>query len=278
MPEPNDTFAEALALYIQQMREAAHHDARRLLFMDWVRRVFGIDLNEFQVEERVYQGRVDAILGSLVFEFKSDLPGELEDAQSQLRRYISGLRETRAKATYTAIATDGLRFHVYAPRYAADGVTVTDLEPLWDVDLENTSLEPADLFFRFDALLSHFRLDRRPATAQSVVAGLGPASATFRAARIALANLLKRSDGDPAVQVRFQEWQRYLALVYGESLGDHELFLKHTYLATVARLVALFHVQPSATFMGDADVKDVVRGYYFSDRAGLPNFIEEDFF
>jgi methylase of polypeptide subunit release factors len=278
LAQPARPFSQTLAEYIPRVREAAHHDARRLRFLAWVQEAFGIDLNAVQVEEKVYRGLVDAILGNLVFEFKSDLPRELEDARGQLSRYISQLKEDSPNAVYTAVVTDGLRFHVYAPVYTSDGVTVADLVPLGDVDLGQPSLDTDALFLWFDSLLSHYRQERRPATAQSVVAGLGPASASFQAARVALTDLLRQSRSGPVVQVRFQEWQRYLALVYGETVGDDDLFIKHTYLATVARLVAFFHLQPDAPLSSDPELEDVIRGTYFRDRAGLPNFIEEDFF
>lgn len=278
MAQPSRTFSDALAEYVQLALEAHDHDARRLLFLTWAHTAFNVDLNAFQVEERVFKGRVDGLLGDLVIEFKSDLPRELEEARAQLRGYISRLREEHPETAYTAIATDGLGFHVYAPLYDADGVTVADLTPLGDMDLSPPSADPDTLFHWFSGLLSHFRHEKAPATPQGVLAVLGPASPTFQAARLTLTDLLQRAKDSPVVQVRLREWQRYLALVYGESVGDETLFIKHTYLATVARLVALLHLEPSARLPGDAELAGVVRGRYFRDCASMPNLVEDDFF
>ncbi len=116
-----------------------------------------------------------------------------------------------------------------------------------------------------------------PATTQSVVAGLGPANPSFRAALEGLRGLYRRMEDSPALQLRTTQWRRYLALVYGEETGDPELFLKHTYLALVARLLAAVSLGVAAT-LSDRELSEIVTGEYFQDRHGLVNFVEEDFF
>ena len=115
------------------------------------------------------------------------------------------------------------------------------------------------------------------ATASSIVAGLGPASATFRTASGALSRLYRRLQDSPALQLRVGQWRRYLALVYGEETGDEDLFLRHTYLATVARLLASLRLGTGA-LPSRNDLELIIRGDYFEDRVALANFIEEDFF
>ena len=121
--------------------------------------------------------------------------------------------------------------------------------------------------------------ERRPATTQSIVAGLGPASAAFRTAIGDLHRLYLQLQDDPALQLRVEQWRRYLALVYGEETGDEELFLKHTYLATVARLLASLSLGTGMDKMPTRnDLDGIIRGDYFRDRMGLANFVEKDFF
>ena len=114
-------------------------------------------------------------------------------------------------------------------------------------------------------------------TARSMVAGLGLASPTFRHAFHSLGRLYREVKDEPEVQVRFQEWQSCLSIVYGEPVGDEELFVKHTYLCTLARLIALYHVQPNAFLRDKEEHIKVINGDYFRER-DIYNFVEEDFF
>ncbi len=121
------------------------------------------------------------------------------------------------------------------------------------------------------------RLASQPATTQSIVAGLGPASPAFRTALADLRSLFRQLQDQPALQLRVGQWRRYLALVYGEETGDTELFLKHTYLALVARLLAAVRLNVGA-LPSPKDLAGIIQGDYFHDRAALANFVEEDFF
>ncbi len=119
--------------------------------------------------------------------------------------------------------------------------------------------------------------ERQPATTQSIVAGLGPASAAFRTALADLRSLSRQLHDNPALQLRVGQWRRHLALVYGEETGDTELFLKHTYLALVARLLASLRLGMDA-LPSPKELVSIIQGDYFHDRTALANFVEEDFF
>ena len=107
--------------------------------------------------------------------------------------------------------------------------------------------------------------------------GLGTGSPTFRHAFEVLARLYHEVKGEPQVQVCFLEWQHCLSIVYGEPTGDDDLFIQHTYLATLARLIALYHVQPTAFLSSQEDRIKVINGDYFRER-DIYNFAEEDYF
>src|SRR3972149_2512353 len=85
MDSPEERLAQRLPVYLSSLA-GANEDTRRIQLLDLVRDVFGVDLAQFQIEERVYGGRVDAILGALVFEFKRDLARDQPDAEAQLSR------------------------------------------------------------------------------------------------------------------------------------------------------------------------------------------------
>ena len=61
------------------------------------------------------RGRIDALLGRTVFEFKSDLRRERRDAEEQLARYLSD-REAATGQRFIGIATYGATFQPYELR------------------------------------------------------------------------------------------------------------------------------------------------------------------
>ena len=75
--------------------------------------VHGLDAARSEVDfERAVpevRGRIDALLGRTVFEFKSDLRREGRDAEEQLARYLSD-REAATGQRFIGIATDGRHF------------------------------------------------------------------------------------------------------------------------------------------------------------------------
>ena len=259
----SEKFAQSWSAYLSNLVGAHSHVAIETTFLDFVRQAFSIPLSDYRLEERVYRGRIDALLGNLVLEFKRDLVKERLDAEEELKRYISQLREKHPAASFTGVATDGARFRVYN----------SDLELLAEKDLRRA--KPEDALFFLDSLFFIFRSSQIP-TAANIVAVLGPQSPTFRSSQAALRSLFGTVREEPAVQVRFREWKKYLERVYGEDVGDEALFLKHTYLATMAKFIAFFFRSGSA-IPSPQDVEEVIKGVKFS-RQGISNFIEDDFF
>ena len=115
---------------------------------------------------------------------------------------------------------------------------------------------------------------------QDYVSGLGPAGPTFQHAFRVLSRLYGKVRDEPSVMVRFREWRSYLSTAYGEPGGDQALFVKHTYLSTLARLIAFYHIQsgqPGASVLDKEDQIKVIAGDYFRER-DIYNFAEEDLF
>jgi hypothetical protein len=84
-------FAPALESYCAQVREAIannqHHDQRRHLFVNFLRKGFGIEAEEIELEHKIkanqVRGRIDAFFRHLIIEFKSDLERERAAAQAE---------------------------------------------------------------------------------------------------------------------------------------------------------------------------------------------------
>ncbi|MBI4233420.1 MAG: hypothetical protein HY686_03170 [Chloroflexi bacterium] len=137
-----DVFGERLRDYVGKLDAGLGHDARRERFLGFLKDAFAVDLSAYQIEERVFTGPVDAILGALVFEFKRDLAQEGADAESQLKRYISDLRREHPGKAYTGIACDGLRVRAYTPLYEENEVTVREVRLVGELDLAPAARNP----------------------------------------------------------------------------------------------------------------------------------------
>src|SRR2546426_9960303 len=99
-------FEKSLERYLKDAEQANSEASKAYLFLEFSRGIFkqiDADYAEklFPVLEKhlkgtaktlVVKGRVDAFLGNLIIEFKKNLDKKsLEDAESELRRYISVL-------------------------------------------------------------------------------------------------------------------------------------------------------------------------------------------
>ncbi|MCE2464058.1 MAG: hypothetical protein J4F46_09180 [Dehalococcoidia bacterium] len=108
-------------------------------------------------------------------------------------------------------------------------------------------------------------------------ADLGANGPVFRHACDVLGRLYLQVEDEPGVQVRFREWQSRTSASRRAPVGDEGLFVVHTYLATLARLVALHHIRPNTFLPSRDDYVKVISGDYFRER-DIYNFVEDDFF
>jgi len=231
----------------------------------------------------VLRGRADALFGNVVVEFERDLTDRrrMEEAQGQLRRYVATLwseESPDARAPYLCIATDGVRFSAWTP--VLDDLTVPAIQPeavrLEPVDqLDAGQLErPGDLYFWLDRYL--LRRERMSPRTENIVRDFGPGSHAFHVVARDLTALWKGVRERDEFAVLYSAWEKYLRIVYGSAQADDELFIRHTYLATLAKLMAWARLADGATVTAEA-LASVLEGRFFKD-LGIDNFLEEDFF
>ena len=270
-----EQFGDTLSEYILSIRNSPNEATIRQRCFDFLRQALGVTFEGGdELERRVFRGRVDAVLGHLVFEFKQDLASSLPEAQAQLRRYLADLHREQPAITYTGVACDGLRFNVYRASY--DQEESATLEAVGDLDLEPVA-DVQEAYLWLDGLFAHFRQQPTAPTARGIVAALGPNSPTFRLLFPELLALFHRVSDMSEVDVRYRQWQRYLSIVYGSEVGDAGLFIRHTYLSLLARLIARFFLDPAVGLTGADDLRKTIDGEYFREQA-IDNFIEDDFF
>jgi hypothetical protein len=106
-----------------------------------------------------------------------------------------------------------------------------------------------------------------------VVKRFGDTSPVFNSSLHSLSRMLASARDDPSCQVKFNEWDKLLAKAYGHSVARNELFLRHTYLSLLVKLLAyaaLFKKRPKGQ-----QLSEIITGKAFTN---LPNLAEEDFF
>jgi hypothetical protein len=226
------------------------------------------------------RGRPDALYGNLVIEFKRSLSKSLEEAEEQLKKYLALLlsKPEERRRPLIGMATDGIQFAAFAPRFAVDAESLSpaDIE-LKEIESANVgSMTPEEAYYWLDRYFTRQTGPIAPRTKQ-IVEDFGPASGSFVHAMNVLDGLWKGVEKDSELQVFYETWQKYLRITYGGPVAESELFLRHTYLATLAKLMVWVRLTAATEPPDDRQLRTILNGQYFSQR-GIQNFLEEDFF
>ncbi len=266
-------FAERLRNYLAELNDlrqrGASEDSIRDAFLRFLRDAFpGLDQAEPILLEkhipalRVRGGFADALYGDLIFECKKRLDDQSRtDGKDELSRYLGNQDHPER---YLGILTDGETLEVYALR----GDQLANVDAL---RLEEERAGEARLWL--DCYLFHEK--QLTPTAEDVALRFGERSPTFWHSQRILQTLWERVGAGPAAQTKFAEWQSLLSIVYGSAVGDEELYLRHTYLALFARVLAFVVIERHAP--NAEELSGIVIGSTF-EQMGLENFVENDFF
>jgi hypothetical protein len=256
-------FQNYLSVIRRAKGEGASHDYLRSVFIDFARKSFNVDPVEVELEKGIkgtkLRGSIDALYQDIVFEFKRDLRIERDKGKEELERYLRSLGN---KQVYFGVLTDGFMFESYLLQ--DDGLVKID-----EVNLGKLPTE--DAFLWFDAFL--FSEKELAPTSRDIVKRFGDTSPVFNSSLHSLSRMLASAKDDPSCQVKFNEWDKLLAKAYGHSVARNELFLRHTYLSILVKLLAyaaLFKKQPKGR-----QLPEIVTGRAFTN---LLNLAEEDFF
>jgi len=285
-------FAERLKQYFENIDRQVSEAGKAFLFLEFARDVFKqIDTDyleklypqiekhlKLQAKALVVRGRPDAILGNLLIEFKKKLEkASLDEAKTELKKYVAILwsEQSKSRVSYIVIATDGTRFGVFRPRTVVpEGETVLPEDVLLDeidkVDL--SAVKVGHAFLWLDRYMLYHTL--RPATSEEFSKEFGLNMPAYNEAL----NLLKESWKKEKETTLYDQWASFLRIVYGSSVDSEELFIKHTYLATLAKLLAYASFSGGALPVSDEQLSEILEGRIFSEKWGVQNFLEEDFF
>jgi hypothetical protein len=164
-------------------------------------------------------------------------------ALDQLREYTSALWNTegRSRRPLVCVLSDGVNWKTYRPTPTTKGRLTPDdiqLQELRVLVLTEDTL--ADFWLWLTSLL--FRPSRTEATAERFRIDFGATSPAFADALETLYGAWGVVGQSSEPHLAFDAWQRYLTVTYGQ-LADQQsedllrLFLKHTYLASLARFL-----------------------------------------
>jgi len=245
----------------------------------------------------------DLLYSDVLIEFETSLTRSKKDhAERQLREYLSGLHNEPGPARrFKAFISDGLTFIKYAYTYPrlARKITPDDigLSASFELDLTNKTKNGDRLTDK--ALHELFRRELLPTEPfetepQNIHELFKPGSLLY----VECLKLISRSP-QRYYRTSYAEWEKYLNVVYGslETLyekvyaGDsqpaqahktpqdrnrHKLFFEHTYLATIAKVLA-YCIVMRQTALTNKTKLDILHGSAFNDIA-IRNFLAEDFF
>ncbi|RKY68021.1 MAG: hypothetical protein DRQ02_05515, partial [Candidatus Latescibacterota bacterium] len=234
-------------------------------------------------KDRILKGKADNLFGNVVIEFEAALPKKRNEAEEQLRRYVAILWSQESSqfadhTPYICIATDGVRFVAYSPSLA--GSTKEDITPE-DVGLEVieeadwTKLSPSEIYYWLDRYF--LRKEILHPTSEEIVRDFGLKSHAFRTTTRTLLTLWRQLRAQSAFAVIYENWEKYLRIVYGSLIASDQLFARHTYLATLAKLMAWKRMTESRNLPDAPEIVEMLEGRLFK-KQGIDNFIEEDFF
>lgn len=253
---------ERLQAAIESLRTRPGHENVRGLVRELCVVGLGVSDHEvnFEVSVPEVRGRMDALMGATIFEFKRDLRREKEDAETQLTKYLE-TRERDTRRRYLGIATDGAEFVAYELR---DGHLTR-----YDGYVPSTK-DPRGLLQWLDSALA-VREDLQP-DPDTIRAELGRDSLVFQRALAELRGLWDVTKHISEAELKRDLWHRHLEFVYGTLVEPDELFLQHTYLTIVAKTMAV-----RALVADPVSPTEILAGTPFV-QVGLNGAVETDFF
>lgn len=253
---------ERLYALVATLKSRPGHERVRALLHELC--VVGLDVRDDEIDFEVpvpeVRGRIDAVFGATVFEFKRDLRRESGDAEEQLTRYLAE-REHTTGQQFLGIATDGGTFVAYQ---LDDGHLVR-----LDEHIPQDS-NPHALLSWLDVAIT-LRANLRP-DPQSIRVEFGRDSLVFRRSTQRLKELWGLARAIPEAALKHDLWSRHLEFVYGTLIEPDELFLQHTYLTIVAKTMAV-----RVLVNGPISPGELLAGTPFT-QIGLNGAVETDFF
>lgn len=302
----DEQTGEILSSYLKAVRSLPNESAKTHRFLALVGELFPGNRVTTQlsagIEKRVRidtakgekRGRIDSYYGNAVIEFENSLAATGSTAEKQLREYISGVwaEEKGSYRPLIGVASDGIVWRIYRPTLKTSVKSKpkaedVELELLRELTLTDKTL--GDFWIWLTSFL--FRPGNTLPTAEQFRVDFGVASLAFHDGIDALNTAWRIAQKESEPRLAFETWEKYLTVTYGRLVptqkeGEAEsgeadlpvLFLKHTYLASVARFLIWASISKGRVKEPLRDVaRGVLSGEFFASQR-LANLVEDDFF
>jgi len=289
--------AQVLREYIDSLRGVKSEATRADRFRDFVRNAFpSVEVNSLrgfypELEKylrapgagQVVRGRADSLFGNLVIEFEGTLDASHESqAKEQLCRYVTAIWSNQAdlgqtRGKLTAIAADGIAFVVFKPRsLVSRGPVSLEQVVLEEVDRADVSqLKTEEVHAWLGRYVITAAAELRTVDPDGFAREFGVGSRIFSDVFKILDKGWHKAKGDSSAL--YEQWESHLRIVYGSAVGSEDLYLRHTYLATLAKLVVYSAYSGGALPISREELVKILSGSIFREWR-IVNFIEEDLF
>ena len=117
---------------------------------------------------------------------------------------------------------------------------------------------------------------REPNT-ENILDDFGPSSPIFSLTSCSWLEAIAAVRRQAGFQATYANWHKSLSIAYGTSVGDEVLFVRHTYLATLAKLIAYLRITGAQTPPEVAQTHAILQGRLFEEQQ-IVSFLGEDFF
>jgi len=297
MPDIRETnLDKTVREYLDAVQALSSEAARAQRFTLLLQKLFGVQPGfienyvagvekyvKVRQKDAILRGKADELFGNVIIEFERDLTAAAKqpEAEAQLRKYVACLwaqEPANQRTRYLCLATDGVLFTAYTPlpnqpsqaTLSPEDVRLETVDRINAVQLE----PPREFYFWLDRYL--LRREIMTPRSENIVKDFGLRSHAFQVVAQSLLASWERLKKRPEFAVVYEAWEKYLRIVYGSALADDELFIRHTYLAMLAKLMAWVRLIEGTT-PDAAQIQGVLQGRFFKDH-GIENFLEEDFF
>ena len=217
-----------LQIIVDELATQPGHEKTRSLTHQLLTQGLKVDSQNIEFEKRLkVNGRMDAITGRTIFEFKSNLKKETKAAEEQLQGYLSECEEETEKR-FVGIATDGTEYRAYG----MNEESVPFITESYKTDASN----PRSLL-QWLGRICAFQTELAP-DYESIKKEFGRNSIVWKFSEKMLQRLWLEVKDNPDAKLKYQLWQRLLGFAYGLDIDDISLFLRHTYLSVLAKSIA----------------------------------------
>jgi hypothetical protein len=126
-------------------------------------------------------------------------------------------------------------------------------------EIDATRVKDIDLYLFLDKYF--LRNEYLTPTTEEVVKDFGVNSPAFTLAFGELSRIWKEVRGRSDYYILYENWKKYLSIAYGSNIVGEELFLRHTYLASLAKILVsgIFSERKGISF---ADLERVFKGEF----------------